>query len=596
MVIIVHVIENRNLKVNKTYCYVGECLWDKQLKKYVTPRVSVGFLQGDPPVFVPNKHFSALMERCQVNSEEASPRDKLIVNVVIAKYGEVKAQTPYDHVSKTEPQTAWAVFSGPSIVFGGITKRYQIDGILKKAFGEDDATQILALSWYLASEGDALSNSDAWFSYYENPAGRVITSQEVTRLLDRMTQDGIMTFYKAWLDGLKLKGDKILYDLTSISWYGQGINMAGWGYNRDKENLPQVNYALICARNTGMPLFAWPIDGSVSDVKTLHNTMQFLKKLDYRPDCLMMDRAFGSTDNITFMLTQGYVFLQAVKVSAGWLRDIIDDGRETRLRPDSMINVGDRVYYANTTMCKWVTVSKTNKNGKNTEEVVVFKCKKSAREKYQAKEGESVISQHPCAVHVLFCQELVGGQWDRFMERLRLEHLRLMEDETAEPSKDMQPYFTIEKKKWARKRAVDYNTDNIAKHRNNYAGYICFVTNDKTIPTATDALNEYSTRDYIEKDFDEMKNELDMSRIRVHTDNRMKARMLIQFIAEILIRELRVKLNASATCRKLTRKQIASHIKGIYKVKFKNKRKDVRPELSKSQREILEALGFSDSR
>ena len=93
-----------------------------------------------------------------------------------------------------------------------------------------------------------------------------------------------------------------------------------------------------------------------------------------------------------------------------------------------------------------------------------------------------------------------------------------------------------------------------------------------------------------------MKNDLDMRRIRVHTDNRMKARLLIQFIAEIYLREIRVRLRDSDECRKLTKKQISSHIKGIYKIKFKEKYEDVCPELSKIQRSILDALGFNDTR
>jgi hypothetical protein len=60
----------------------------------------------------------------------------------------------------------------------------------------------------------------------------------------------------------------------------------------------------------------------------------------------------------------------------------------------------------------------------------------------------------------------------------------------------------------------------IARHKNKYAGHICFLTNDKTIETARDALTEYSTRDYIEKDFEEMKNNLDMKRIRVQSVER----------------------------------------------------------------------------
>jgi hypothetical protein len=57
--------------------------------------------------------------------------------------------------------------------------------------------------WYLASEGAALSDSDVWLDHFENPRGCAISSQDITRLLDRMNTDDIMTFYKEWLDSIK---------------------------------------------------------------------------------------------------------------------------------------------------------------------------------------------------------------------------------------------------------------------------------------------------------------------------------------------------------------------------------------------------------
>jgi len=589
-----HIIENYNAKAKKSYCYAGECKWDKQLKKYVNNRISIGHLEGTPSMFIPNKKYMALMfmETKGQATDEKPERD--IIDAIRAKYG--------DGILLTEPKpdakqtlTARAIFSGPSIVFGGITSRYRIEAMLRKAFGNGDAMEILSLAWFLASEGDALVNSDVWLDYFENPAGHAIISQDITRLLDRMGQDGIMTFFKQWLEGFGKTGDKILYDLTSISWYGHGIDMADWGHNRDSDNLPQVNFALLCTRNEAMPLFAWPLNGSVSDVKTLQDTLGFLDKLGYKPECLMMDRGFASMDNISFMLGRGYVFLQALRVNAGWIREIIDHGRQTRLRPDSMIKTDDRVYYASTTKCQWVTLTRKNKKGEVSEpEAFVYRCAKGG--KYTAKEGEDILGQYPCAVHVLFCQDLVGPQWDKFMDKLNEEHKRLAADENAAPTSELKDYFVIKREKWARKRSVDFNMERIEKHWNKYAGHICFITNDKTIESAADALREYSTRDYIEKDFDEMKNDLDARRIRVHTDDRMRARLFIQFIAEIYIREIRVRLRNSKVCKKMTRKQIAAHIKGIYKIKFVGKYKDICPELSKSQREILEALGLSDSR
>jgi transposase len=183
------------------------------------------------------------------------------------------------------------------------------------------------------------------------------------------------------------------------------------------------------------------------------------------------------------------------------------------------------------------------------------KCEKHT----SVEKGVEVLSQYVCHVHVLFCQDLVGGHWDRFMESLNDERNRLLANEGAAVEEKLKDYFLIEKK-YARHRTVGFNIENIEKHRDRYAGHICFITNDKTIPTAEDALREYSTRDYIEKDFDEMKNDLDMKRIRVHTDERMRARLLIQFIAEIILREIRIRLRNSDECSKMTRRQISSHI------------------------------------
>ncbi|MCL2164835.1 MAG: hypothetical protein FWH55_10710 [Oscillospiraceae bacterium] len=590
-----YIVENPNTKIGRVYCYASECLWDKQLKKYHKPRISVGHLEGVPPVFVPNRTFELLLLSEAAHPDSITAYDRAVINTVKAKYGD-KACLVDVAMANTKAQTAWAVFSGPSIVFGDITARYNIESMLKKAFGDGDAQAILSLAWYIASEGGALSNSDVWLDHFENPAGDAISSQEITRLLDRMDEDGVMTFYKLWLNGFKGIGDKTLYDLTSISWYRQNINMVSWGHNRDNEDLPQVNYALLCSRDTGMPLFAWPLDGSVSDERTLHNTLQFMHKLGYMPGCIMMDRGFGNMENISYMFEHGYTFFQALHVSADWVYNIIDAGNDARLRPNSALKTEDRTYYTSTSTCQWVKIRRLNGNGDAVEETFIHICKEEKMEKYIAKEGEEILSQYQCIAHVLFCQDLIGSQWDKFMEKLNREYERLIADENTTPASELKSYFLIEKKKWASGRTVDFNTENIANHRNKYAGFICFLTNDKTIPSAKAALEEYLIRDYIEKDFDELKNDLDTRRIGVHTDDRMKARLLIQFISEIYVKEIRTRLRFSSECRMMTRNQISAHINGIYKIKFAGKDRDVCPELSKSQRSILDALGIRDTR
>jgi hypothetical protein len=191
-----------------------------------------------------------------------------------------------------------------------------------------------------------------------------MSSQDASRLLDAIDYDGMMTFYSLWHKEVAsgaAKTDKILYDLTSISYYGSSIDAVEHGYNRDHESLPQVNYALLCMRSTAMPLFAWPMNGSVSDVATLETTLQFFRKLRFEPNGLVMDREFCSLDNFTGMFKNGYTFLQALKANAKWICEVIDASESARFNPNSkseiwalacyeqmwqMINSGQKVFLA----------------------------------------------------------------------------------------------------------------------------------------------------------------------------------------------------------------------------------------------------------
>ena len=413
------------------------------------------------------------------------------------------------------------------------------------------AANILSLVWFVVLEGNALSNNEAFLNYYESPSGDGISSQDVTRLLDEMNVDGIMSFYKQWLKFIvgkpTKKGipEKMLYDLTSISFTGRKNSSAEYGYNRDKESLPQVNYALLCLRGSGMPVFAWPMNGSISDVTTLVTTLQYLAKLEYKPECLMMDRAFGSRDNITYMFRHKQVFFQSLKVASNWVYRLIDFGEKERNIPTSQLRISEQTYYGSSTKCIWALIRNT-KRADGKEEVTVVPCSGKRSEKYVPDNTDiEAVSQYLCTVHVAFCQDFVGSQHDSFMSALKEEYNRLVNDKTAEVKKEYEKYILVRKEKYARNREVPFNTEAIELRKNKYAGYICYLTNDSSIDTVETALREYATRDVIEKNFDGMKNTLDMRRLHVHTENRMRSRLLIQLIAEIFRCHIRQRLRQS---------------------------------------------------
>jgi transposase len=591
-----HIVEG----VNGLYCYASVCERDPaDSKKNVKHSKCIGHIKNGK--FLPNRYLVSLLFSYSLEPSPLSDIEKIIVDATLKKYGPSIVQMAKDQsITKTskEYDTARTVFYGAQLIFGHITKKYQLEKMLASAFGPDIAANILSLSWFVTSDGNALSNNDAFLNYQENPSGGGISSQSVSQLLENMTEDGIMSFYRQWLKFTTRKSDssgpsdKVLYDLTSISFTGQGIAEAEPGYNRDRERYNQVNFAMLCLRGTGMPLFAWVMNGSISDVRTLITTLQFLDKLGYKAGCLMMDRAFGTRENITYMFAHRQTFFQSLKVASNWVYHLVDLGDFERSKPTSQMRINGRTCYGSTTDCMWVRYQ-NKKNESQGEEVLVFPRSGKKGSKYVSEDPDiQVIEQHPCRVHTAFFQDLVGDQYDEFMGRLLEEYNRLKGDETSEVKKGYEKFFTITKAKYARHRDVQFNIQIIQQHRSKYAGHICFITNDLTIDTVENALKEYATRDAIEKDFDDMKNTLDMNRIHVHTGNRMRSRLFIQFIAEIFLKEVRNCFRNSETCEKMTRSQFANHMKTITKVKFKGKYRDVYPELTKHQREIVEALGI----
>ncbi|MDR1486596.1 MAG: hypothetical protein LBT62_01180 [Deltaproteobacteria bacterium] len=584
-----HIVENRKIQAGKIYCCACECLWDPVGKKYKKPSISVGTLEGNPLAFKPNKYFSAIISRYNTDPCSLDEKSKLILNTVVKKYGEDILANRQDHKEQTVMSTARADFIGPQLVFGSITKKYRLDYLLDESFGEPISSLIQSLAWHIASEGGALVDSGSWLEHFENPYGAPIRDQDVARLLDSMSHDDIMHFYKQWSASFKKSNDKILYDLTSISHCGRHSNLDSLAHNWDNDESHRVDYALLCSRKSSMPLFVWTLGGSISDVETLTKTLQFLEKLDYKPDCLMLNGGFASDENITFMLKQKHTFLQAIKISSDWVKDVISFGRGARFIPESMHEIDDRTYYINSTPCRWVCLTKTSAKGIRTQKTIVIPQKSPY---VNSDDDVEASAQYGCTLHVLFCRDLVEEHIDRFMMELGEERKRLMDDDESEPSEEFKNHFMMTRKKNQRRRTVEYDMDSIQNHQDNYCGHICFLSNDETILSADMALKEHSTRDYIEKDFDEMKNDLDVERIRVHAGRRMEARLFIQLIAEIYMREIREALNDSPECRKQTRRQVFDRLKAIHRIKFAGKHKDVYPSLSREQRCILGAFGI----
>ncbi|MDR0751357.1 MAG: IS1634 family transposase [Christensenellaceae bacterium] len=587
-----HTFENKTIHSNANYCYICESKWDSSLKKSIKSSFIVGKITDG--IFKPNNYMLDLLNKHLHNPVALNDHQKITINTLLEKYGDGILNNLDVPPKPKGIKTAKVIFFGPELVYGEITRKYNIVEKLTQSFGLELGQHILAVSWYLVCEGDALSNSDVWFEIFETPSKLPLSSQQISKMLELMTYDKIMTFYKLWLQEFSKSNESILYDLTSISSYSNNLTLVEPGYNRSHQSLPQVNFALLCIRKTGMPLYANPLQGSISDVSTLETLLKILDKLGYHPNCLMMDRGFGSSNNISYMLQKKQKFLQSLKINNNWIKTIIDNNYSNiRNHPKHIIikkyGQKKRVYRAFTVKCQWVHQIETIKNDRIKESMFAVE----SNSKYLAPSSNITIkAQYPCFLHILFSHDLSCDHADKFIIELNQEAERLEADESATISDEYKKFLKISKPKCARKREINYDFDAIEKAQETYKGHVCFLTNDPSISTAKEALEEYSTRDYIEKDFDEMKNELDMKNLIVHTDENLRARLFVQFLSEIILRELKVTFKNNDLIENLTRKQISGALKGMHKITFANKYKDIYPKATKKQRLILNALNI----
>ena len=150
-------------------------------------------------------------------------------------------------------------------------------------------------------------------------------------------------------------------------------------------------------------------------------------------------------------------------------------------------------------------------------------------------------------------------------------------------------YFII-KESPKRGRSVLFNESEIQKRRNRYAGFFCILSSH--IKDPVDALHIYRKREVVENSFDDLKNQLDMKRLRVHDSQAMDSRLFLQFIALIFICFIRNIIHNDDEMKNFTVREIMELLEPIVRIKYPGRYGQVYTELGPKQRKIMTAFGI----
>lgn len=479
------------------YVYEATSHWDKDKKKTYQTRKSIGKRDKVTGEIIPSKNAK--------KSEEQAA-------VLTKHYGN------YHFLTQVSEQI-------------GLTKT------LKSSF-PDDYLEILTCAFYEVSEKKPLYLCQDWCDKNYVPTKKNLSSQRISQLLSTMTDTDRVAFFKKWCD-YRVEKEYLAFDITSISSYSELIDFVEYGYNRDKEDLPQINLAMLFGQTSQLPFFYNYYPGSIRDVSTLPNMIDFTKELGINNVKYVMDKGFYSEKNIEKLLAKRIKFTISVPFSNKFSKQKVDEVREGINTCENSICIGDDIVYCNTTIIK--------------------------------------IKNKKVYVHVIYNEQHYIDEKENLYKKIATIEEQFKNNPDMESDKHSK-YLTIEQTK--KGLLVSKNKEEIEKTLR-YKGYLVMISND--LIDAKEALYVYRTKDRVEKSFDNLKNELDLKRLRIHSEAAMKGKLFVAFISLIIQSYILKIMKETELVKKYTVEELIGELEKISLIEFASGKK-IMTEVSKNQR------------
>jgi transposase len=490
------------------------------------------------------------------DKEKKQPRNTRVcvgrIDPVSGKFIPSKRFVPELAAARDPNVTASAEVVGPSIVLDAITKSLGLEKLLKACFPEEHQ-QIQTMAYYLATQGGPLSYCGTWCKSHAHST-ECLTSQRVSEILRAISIDKRQTFFTKWMHQV-LENDYICYDITSISSYSELNEYIKYGHNRDLDKLPQLNLAMLFSQQGRLPMYFERTPGNITDVTTLHNLLETFKALEVKRLHYVMDKGFYSKKNVDELLEARDKFTLSVPLNNKWVQHAIDDIHEVIHGPEGYQKLDNEILYVHSRLFPW------GKDGRR------------------------------CYLHLYYNAHMKAAAVDKFNEEL-VEYKKELELGTlVKEHQDAYDAFFEMKTTPKRGLQVTYNTQTVSQYISRYTGFQALLTN--SIKDPLEAIQIYRDKDVVEKCFDDLKNQLDMKRLRMHSSATVDGRLFIQFIALIYMSALRKEMRKSDLIKRYTVRELLQEMETLTKVKYSGKYGHILTAVTKPQREILKGLNIT---
>ena len=466
------IVYQKNKKTGVVYAYESESYWDKEKKQPRSRRRYLGKLD---------------------------PETGTIIQTTTAAEPDKKKLGPRPSVA------CRCRFSGATWLLDQIGKEAGIEEDLKRCF-PGTWEQILSVVYYLVLEDSAsMGRFSKWAAIHTHPYGEDIPTQRISDLFQSIGEDARQRFFQLQ-SGSRTEDEYLFYDITSISSYSETLRQVRYGNNKEDDQLPQINLALVYSQRTMLPVCYRKLPGNISDVKTVRKLLKELDYLNIRKINLVMDRGFYSEGNLNELFGEHHKFLIGAKLSLKVVRRQLDKARDDL--PKRKHYSSKHCVYYDSFMTDWA-YTETKKRS-----------------------GEEVSGKRRVYVHLYYNASKAAEERASFNAVLdTLEHELLIGERRPEHEKQYERYYTVSETP-VRGISIEAKQDVIDKKEENF-GYFALLSNG--IKDPLEALELYRAKDLIEKAFGNLKERLNMRRQYVSSEDSLDGKLFVQFVALIYL-------------------------------------------------------------
>lgn len=430
------------------------------------------------------------------------------------------------NVTKTETSPVGEIKAvrkhvGMMDIIDHIAETSSIDEDIRASTDLPTANKILSLARYIVcSDAHSLAGIEEWQYMHKLPYEDGINKNIYHILFKEIGRDETLqqAFFRFRLNREDEAGLYLACDSTLISTYSHNLtdNIARYGYDKNKDGMPQIKYLVLFSLKTQRPVWFTELPGNVADVVTVNDVINELKALGIKKVTFVTDNGYFSELNIGEMLGQGYNFITLGDVDSKWIELEIDKYYKTVQNiiyacPFDLDTHGFTCSITRNFVWTRTTPSKTKK----------------------LKAGDKDIVRRTVYIHIFFnpnrkVAEDSNIKRTLFEAKEQLEYGVELTSMTDAARKIINKCCDVKYDEHGNIEKVEPNCYNFEQYCK-YNGIFVLISNKEV--DCFDALYWYRCREHIEDFFRRAKCDVNMDRPAVWDKDTLRGRMFVQFVA-----------------------------------------------------------------